>query len=139
MRTTRINQKLTALLCAFAIFVTSVSFVFPFISVLADSASENLVADSGFDNNLSTDPYSKVAWYNLWGSSIVGATSDYANSAGKTGDRCLQIPGWQGGAEIPFQVEEGYSYELSFLWAPCATGGSETKLDVYIGRKDRSR
>ena len=130
MKVTGLNLKIISILCAFAVILSSVYLCLPFISAMAESnPSDNLVLDSGFDEELGTDK----PWMNLWGSVITNATADYTNDSTKVGDRVLQIPNWQGGVMQQISVEEGFSYELTFDWAPCASGGSTTKMNVLIG------
>ena len=88
------------------------------VNILKDSACENAIGEN---------------WLQLWGSSAISATSDYASSINKVGDSCIMIPNWQGGVHQSFKVNEGETYTLSFLWAPCASGGSKTSMNVAIG------
>lgn len=78
---------------------------------------DNYVADSGFDNGIGAD------WHIVYGtSSIVAATSDFAEAKGKTGDNCLKIPNWSGGVNQTVYLEANKTYKLEFLIAPRASG-----------------
>lgn len=104
----------------------TVSVEFEFVNQGA-SGSVNILKDSACEKALGEN------WQQKWGSSVTVATSDYANSANKTGDSCIKIPNWQGGIDQPVNVVEGETYTLSFLWAPCASGGSKTSINIAVG------
>ncbi len=87
---------------------------------------DNLIQDSGFDNTNSS-------WTVFWSSSLSTAAYEYADTVNKTGDACLSIQAHGGGTFQKFSVEAGCTYEISFLWAPCATNSTTSQLRVTVG------
>ncbi len=131
MKVTRFNLKITALLCALAVFVTSVSFVFPFISASADAPSGNLVKDGGFDTEL--DGTNWTDW-SRGNNEIVAASAQVAGDTGKTGDRALKANANKNSAYQFVNFTGGYYYTISFLLAPGGTSSAESSVTAIVAK-----
>ena len=91
---------------------------------------ENLISDGGFDKQMGETPWNVLDY---WKSNLDVAPANYASNLNKTGDSCVTIQSYGGGAIQSFAVEEGCTYEICFLWAPCSDNGSTTQMKVTIG------
>lgn len=111
---------------------TAVKLKAEFSKIIMDTVlgSENIV-DGGFSQGIgSSKPW---ATSGLASALAATATSDYAN-VDKVGDKCIKINKNKGGVlQKNITLKGGYSYELSYLFAPMVSpGGTSSTINVKI-------
>ena len=82
--------------------------------------SDECISNGGFDTDEN--------WQLLWDTSIVSSPAAY----GREGNSVLNMKNYAGGALQTIQLEKGVTYYISFKWAPGASGGSSSSVDVRV-------